>query len=76
MRVWIEQHECVGNGVCEEVCPEVFWLDDGDIAYVLDGDRVLPKSTAGTLVVPPDLEEAVIQAADECPAACIYIEAS
>jgi len=76
MRVWIEQHECVGNGVCEEVCPEVFWLDDGDIAYVIDGDRVLPEGTAGTLVVPQHLEESVIQAADECPAACIYIEAS
>ncbi|HZQ57454.1 MAG TPA: ferredoxin [Acidimicrobiales bacterium] len=75
MRVWIEQHECVGNGICEEVCPEVFWLDDGDIAYVLDGDRVLPAGQAGTLDVPRDLEDKVIEAAEECPAACIYIEA-
>jgi len=73
MRVWIEQHECVGNGICEEVCPEVFWLDDGDIAYVVDADHVLPAGPAGTLEVPAHLEEKVIEAAEECPAACIYI---
>jgi ferredoxin len=76
MRVWIEQHECVGNGICAEVCPEVFWLDDGDIAYVLDGDKVLGKGRAGILDVPYDLEGRLIEAADECPAACISIEAS
>jgi ferredoxin len=71
MRVWIEQRECVGNGIC----PEVFYLD-GDIAYVLDGDQVLPDGQAGTLMVPYDLEQKVIEAAEECPAGCIYIEAS
>ena len=76
MRVWIEQRECVGNCVCEEVCPEVFYLADGDIAYVLDGDRVLPDGQAGTLDVPYDLEERVLEAAEECPAGCIYIEAN
>jgi ferredoxin len=75
MRVWIEQRECVGNGICEEVCPEVFYLH-GDIAYVLDGDQVLPDGQAGTLMVPYDLEQKVIEAAEECPAGCIYIEAS
>jgi len=75
MRVWIEQRECVGNGICEEMCPEVFYLD-GDIAYVLDGDQALPDGQAGTLTVPYDLEEKVIEAAEECPAGCIYIEAN
>ncbi len=74
MRVWIDQPACVGNGICAEICPEVFELSDGDIAYVRDGTRRLPEGPAGTLAVPPPLEEAVIEAAEECPAACIYVE--
>ena len=74
MRVWIDQQACVGNGVCEEVCPELFELGDGDVAYLRDGNRRLPDGRAGLLTVPPDLEAAVIDAAEECPVACIYLE--
>ena len=56
MRVWIDQKACIGNGVCEDVCPEVFMLVDGDIAYVRDGDRLLPEGEAGALSVPSPLE--------------------
>jgi ferredoxin len=75
MRVWIDQKACVGNGICEELCPEVFVLVDGGIAYVRDGDRLLPDGPTGVLSVPPSLEGSVVEAAEECPAACIYIEA-
>jgi len=74
MRVWIDQKACVGNGICEELCPEVFVLVDGGIAYVRDGDRLLPDGPTGVLSVPPSLEGSVVEAAAECPAACIYIE--
>ena len=74
MRVWIDQKACVGNGICAEICPEVFVLADGDIAYVRDGDRLLPEGEAGVLTVPAPLAESVIEAAEECPAACIYVE--
>ncbi len=75
MRVWIDQPACVGNGICAEICPEVFVLTDGDIAYVRDGDRLLPEGPAGSLRVATDVEQAVLDAVDECPAACIYVEA-
>ncbi len=74
MRVWIDQKACVGNGVCAEICPEAFVLTDGDIAYVLDGDRILAEGNDGMLSVPQQLEAAVIDAAEECPAGCIYVE--
>lgn len=74
MRVWIDQKACVGNGICAEICPEVFVLADGDIAYVRAGDRLLPEGEAGVLSVPDHLVESVIEAAEECPAACIYVE--
>ena len=49
-------------------------MTDGDIAYVRDGARRLPAGAAGALTVPADLEAAVLEAVDECPAACIYVE--
>jgi len=74
MRVWIDQDLCVGNGICQELCPEVFYLTDGDIAYIRDGDRLLPKGIQGALTIPAALEDSTLEAAEECPAACIYIE--
>jgi ferredoxin len=75
MRVWIDQDLCVGNGICEELCPEVFQLTDGAIAYVRDGDRLLPKGQDGVAHVPREFEQSVIDAAEECPAECIYLDA-
>jgi ferredoxin len=74
MRVWIDQDLCVGNGICEELCPEIFQLTDGDIAYVLDGEALQPKGREGTVDVPVSLQESVVDAAEQCPAECIYIE--
>ena len=73
MRVWIEQHECVGNGVCESACPEMFHFD-GTLAYVKVGDRILPNGAAGTADVPDALVDKVLEAAEECPPGCIYLE--
>ena len=73
MRVWIDQPACVGNGICAEICPEVFDFD-GDVAFVRDGDRRLPGGPENTVTVVSGLEDAVLEAVDECPAACIYIE--
>jgi ferredoxin len=75
MKVWIDQKACIGNGICTECCPEVFVLADTDIAYIRDGDHLLPEGEAGALTVPDDLVDAAIEAAEECPAACIYVEA-
>lgn len=72
MKVWIDQKQCVGNGICAELAGKVFAFD-GDLAYVKDGDQVL--TDAGAIVsVPAGWEAAVIDAAEECPAACIYVE--
>jgi len=74
MRVWVDQDLCVGNGICEELSPAVFQIVEGAIAYVLDGDRLLPRGQDGVLTVPAGLEESVLDAAEECPAECIYLE--
>jgi len=62
MRVRIEQGLCSACETCVEACPEVFELDENDQAQV----KVDP--------VPPELEEACRQAAEQCPSEAIVIE--
>ena len=77
MKVWIDQDLCTGDGLCEEICPDVFTLLDDGLAYVKDGGKVLsdPGGVEGLAPVPGGLEEACIEAAEECPGECIFIEA-
>ncbi len=73
MKVWIDQAACIGNGICADIAHDVFEFD-GDVACVRDGNRVL-KDRCAMVVVPEGREDAVIEAAEECPAGCIYLEA-
>jgi ferredoxin len=76
MKVWIDQDLCTGDGLCEEIAPAVFTLLDDGLAYVKDSDAVKndPGGSAGMALVPEDLEDAVTEAAEECPGECIFIE--
>ncbi|TML63575.1 MAG: ferredoxin [Actinobacteria bacterium] len=66
MKVWIDQDLCTGDGLCEEICPDVFTLLDDGLAYVKEGSKVLSD--------PGGLEDAVVESAEECPGECIFIE--
>lgn len=76
MKVWIDQDLCTGDGLCEEIAPAVFTLLDDGLAYVKEGDRVLsdPGGANAQAVVPSGLEEAVVEASEECPGECIFVE--
>ena len=76
MKVWIDQDLCTGDGLCTDHAPAVFTLLEDGIAYVKQGDRVLndPGSAGSLASVPPALEHDVVQAADDCPGECIFIE--
>ena len=75
MKVWIDQDLCTGDGLCEEICPAVFSLQDDGLAYVKDGDKVLdsPGGSDGQANVPDGLEDSVREAAEECPGECIFV---
>ncbi|MDY7102643.1 MAG: ferredoxin [Actinomycetota bacterium] len=77
MRVWIDQDLCTGDGLCEEICPQVFQLSAEGLAHVHDagGVRNDPGGSAGTVEVREPLLEAVLDAAEECPGECIFVEA-
>ena len=60
MKVRIED-TCTACGLCCDTCPEIFEMGD-EIATVLMTE------------VPPEHEDSVDQAADECPVEAIIIE--
>ena len=70
LRVWIDQDLCTGDGICEDLCPEVFVILDDGIAYVHEGDRVMndPGQESGLARVAPQHEDDVVAAAVGCPA--------
>ncbi len=72
MRVWIDHDECAGVGVCVDACPEVFVMASDGLAYVKQGDQILGRGQAAT--VDDALYDAVLDAADDCPQDCIYVE--
>jgi ferredoxin len=76
MKVWIDQDLCTGDGLCEEIAPDVFTLLDDGLAYVKEGDKVFssPGGPEGLANVPAGMEEATIESAEECPGECIFIE--
>ena len=62
MRAKVDKDACVGCGLCEGICPEVFKMNDDDIAEVI----VEP--------IPADAQASCREAADSCPADAIYLE--
>jgi ferredoxin len=60
-KVWIEEG-CISDGICEEICPDVFGMDDDDMAYVKKGADLNAN------------EEGIKEAAEECPAEIIKYE--
>jgi ferredoxin len=72
LRIKVDQRRCIGNGVCAEIAPEVFFLGDDDVAYLHEDGRVLAGDA--TVIVPQRFEDAVLEAVDQCPAGCIDVE--
>lgn len=80
MRVWIDQDLCTGDGLCAEIAPDVFTIMADGLAYVKEGDKIFAKSagnpegSAGLASFADDRLGDVIDAAEECPGECIFIE--
>jgi len=84
MKVWIDQDLCTGDGLCAEIAPAIFDLDDDGLAYVKEADwpsihgpdggsSPVLTGSSGQAFVPEHLEEAVREACDECPGECIFL---
>jgi len=60
-KVYIDEEECVGCGTCEELCPEIFELDE-------------ETGKAKDIESEVEDEDCVQEAMDTCPAECIHWE--
>jgi ferredoxin len=61
MKVTVDPDLCIGCGVCESACPEVFRLADDGIAYVLSDD------------VPDEAYGDTVGCSELCPVAAIEV---
>jgi ferredoxin len=73
MKVWVDHDVCTGDRLCEETAPNVFQLVDG-ISYVRDGRGALVQA-GGAADVPDHELDGVLDAAEQCPGECIFIDA-
>jgi ferredoxin len=86
LKVWIDQDLCTGDGLCAEIAPAIFEMHDDGLAYVKEeswpsimgptgaGAEPALQMAAGTAQVPDALVGDVVEAAEECPGECIFIE--
>ena len=85
MKVWIDQDLCTGDGLCAEIAPDVFFGQDDGLFYVKEsaanfGTETLfdgtsnPAGSDGMARIQDNGMDRVIEAAEECPGECIFIE--
>lgn len=85
MKVWIDRDLCTGDGLCEEIAPETFFGQDDGLFYVKESAALFgtkkrfdgttnPAGSEGMARIADDSLERVIEAAEECPGECIFIE--
>jgi ferredoxin len=62
MKATVDKNLCLGCGICVDVCPEVFEMDDDN------------KAQAKVNPIPPEAEGSCREAAEQCPESAIKIE--
>jgi ferredoxin len=61
MKVSVDKETCSGCGVCVDICPDVFEMED-EVARAKVND------------VPPEFKDAVKESAEACPVEAIIVE--
>ena len=80
MKVWIDQDLCTGDGLCAEIAPDVFIMLEDGLAYVQENGKIFSKArgnlegAAGLASFDESRLGDVIDAAEDCPGECIFIE--
>ena len=62
MKAYVDKDDCIGCGLCPEICPEIFQMGD-------DGKAVASKDE-----VPEILLTGAKEAEEQCPVSAITVE--
>jgi len=62
MKAYVDKDTCIGCGLCTEVCPDVFSMDDDGLAVAIDEE------------IPEDAVDCAQDAQQQCPTGAISIE--
>ncbi|AGC68685.1 ferredoxin [Thermoclostridium stercorarium subsp. stercorarium DSM 8532] len=62
MKAFVDKDVCIGCGLCTDLCPEVFSMDDDGTATAIDEE------------ISEDTEDAAREAAEQCPVGAIKID--
>lgn len=81
LEVSIEQDDCTSCQECTVIAPRHFFMGNDGLAYVKADsvrDPAEPEfvGEVGRVAVTPELDTAVIEAAEYCPGECIFVELS
>jgi ferredoxin len=58
----LDRDGCISCGLCPTICPEVFRMDEDDIAEVIQEE------------VPTEAEDRAVEAQENCPVSVILVE--
>ncbi|MGI6668800.1 MAG: ferredoxin [Acetivibrionales bacterium] len=62
MKGYVDKDTCIGCGLCEEICPDVFKMDDDGTAVATEGE------------IPDGLIDSAKEAESQCPVEAIKVE--
>lgn len=62
MKGYVDKDTCIGCGLCPEICPEIFEMEDDGLAVAKD------------IEIPDDILESAQEAEDSCPVDAITVE--
>lgn len=66
---WVDKETCIACGACGAAAPDIFDYDDDGLAEnIYDGDN-----NTGTIEIPDDLQDDLIDAYEGCPTDSIKI---
>lgn len=61
MKAIVDEDLCIGCGTCEDLCPDVFRMEDDGLSHVINEDPI------------PELYACIRDAADACPVDAITV---
>ncbi|MGE5613641.1 MAG: ferredoxin [Bacillota bacterium] len=62
MKGYVDKDLCIGCGLCADICPDIFRMDD-------DGKAIAPDDE-----IPEDLIDSAKDAESQCPVEAIKVE--